>query len=88
MWSFLLKQDIAVDFSYEKYIKLKSWYIREYKNLILIYLNKENSKKYLDRFIKKEGKRFLPKEIEVEAFVLYYYNLYKQIGTEIEKEIV
>ncbi len=85
---FSFKHDFHLDLSQERYERLKQWYIDEYKNLASIYLIKEDSKKYLDKFIKREGRNFLPLDEEVRNFVLYYYNLYKKMGTEIEKEIL
>ncbi len=76
---------LAVDLDYEKFQKLKKWYLQIYKDLAKIYLLKENVKIFLDKFIVRES-HFLPKEESVRAFVEYYYALYRKIGRQIVKE--
>ncbi len=76
---------LTVDMDYQKYQVLKLWYRDTYISLARHYLLKEDSKIFLDRFIRKQ-EHFLPKKGECERFVRYYYNLYKRIGREVEKE--
>ncbi|MRI59087.1 MAG: invasion protein [Epsilonproteobacteria bacterium] len=69
----------------QNYQNLKSWYQEIYTDLARMYLLKRDSKEFLERFLSKE-KVFLPKERDIREFVIYYYNLYKQIGRDVEKE--
>ncbi len=65
------------------YARLKSWYMQTYTELARTYLLKRDSKEFLDRFIHKEGKNWMPKDPQTAAFVRYYYDLYKAIGREV-----
>ena len=77
---------LVVDLSYEKVQRLQKWYEKTYTDLVSCYLLKEDIKKFLDKFIKRKHKVFMPKNRQIQKFVDYYYRLYKQMGTEIIKE--
>lgn len=61
----------------------KNLYIETYLDLAKVYLKKEDAKIFLEQFVQKDGKNFMPKEPMVKQFVEYYYALYKEIGQKI-----
>ena len=73
-------EKLSIDFA--KIDALKMWYFDTYKKLAKVYLQKRDSKEFLQQFVVKE-KNYLPKDKKVRNFVEYYYNLYKRIGREI-----
>ena len=76
---------LHVDLSYKKYEKLKHWYLQIYSDLAKTYLDKKDSSTFLDLYIVKDGQSCLPKAPEIREFVLYYYELYKKIGRDIDR---
>ena len=77
---------LEVKLSFERMQALQKWYEKTYGDLAKIYLLKEDIKIFLDRFIKRDGKVYLPKNETIKKFVTHYYDLYKQMGTQILKE--
>ncbi len=77
---------LEVDVTFERMQALRQWYEQTYGILAKAYLLKEDIKIFLDRFIKREGSIYLPKDETIKKFVIHYYDLYKQMGTEIMKE--
>ena len=73
-------EKLRIDFA--KIDALKAWYLDIYKQLAKIYLQKQDSKEFLQQFIIKKH-TYLPKDEKVRKFVEHYYNLYKNIGREI-----
>jgi len=63
---------------------LKDWYISVYSSLALHYLEKFDATLWLHQFAIKEEKYFLPKNQNLKNFVLYYFDKYKQMGTELD----
>ncbi|WP_187647422.1 invasion protein CiaB [Nitrosophilus labii] len=77
---------LNVDISKDSYERLKEWYMNVYKCLVAdYYLEKSDPKKFLDNYVEKVGKHYLPKDEKVKEFVLYYWELYKKIGRIIEE---
>lgn len=66
--------------------ELKKYYIKLYKDLAICYIQKNDASEFLDRFTKKDGKNFVPKDKNIFDFVSYYYKRYKEIGQEIDTE--
>lgn len=76
----LVFDDQKLTIHIEKYTILKAWYEKTYTELALdFYLKKQDPKKFLDLFVKKE-EVYLPKKREVREFVEYYYEQYQEIG--------
>ena len=81
------KYQIKLDYSDENYGKLKETYIKHYKKLINIYLNKIDAGIFLDDYIIKEDGFYLPKNDDIREFVEYFYSVYKDIGNEIDDSV-
>ena len=64
--------------------QLKAWYIETYKSLAKHYLIKQDASLWLYQFMKKDGEYFLPNDENLKSFVLYYFERYKEIGTQID----
>lgn len=79
---------IELVFNDETFGKLKEVYIKHYKKLINVYLNKTDAWEFLNDYtIKNEEGFYLPKNDKVREFVEYYYSVYKEIGNEIDDSI-
>ena len=76
---------LHVDIDRKKYEGLKKWYLQTYVELAKTYLKKLDSSTFLERYIERDGQSFLPKQPQINEFVLYYYDLYKKIGREVDK---
>lgn len=63
---------------------LKTWYKNTYASLANHYLKKQDATIWLNNFATKENKYFLPNDENLKNFVLYYFDRYKKIGTEID----
>ncbi len=82
------KYQIKLNFSEENYKKLKEVYIKHYKKLINIYLEKIDAWKFLsDYTVKNKEWYYLPKDKKIREFVEYYYGVYKEIGNEIDGSV-
>ncbi len=86
-WIIKVNKDkkIELDFDTVKYNFLKENYIKHYKKLINIYLEKKDAWNFLDDYTIKEKGYYLPKNIEIREFVEYFYGVYKDIWNEIEE---
>ncbi len=77
-------QKLNIDKSEMKIKLLKDWYISVYSSLALHYLEKNDATIWLHQFATKEEKYFLPNNENLKNFVLYYFDKYKQMGTELD----
>ncbi len=75
----------SLEYDYSNYDKLKNWYKTTYLDLARFYVNKEDAKKFLNKFVYKD-KNFYPLNKKADEFVRYYYQRYKEIGDKIYKE--
>jgi len=75
---------LLINRSEQNIIKLKQWYIDTYKSLALHYLHKQDASLWLNKFVSKNEKYFLPTDENIKQFVLYYFQRYKQIGQELD----
>ena len=64
--------------------RLKDWYIKTYSDLAIHYLEKKDATIWLNKYVVKEDAYFLPNDINIKAFVEYYFIQYKTIGQELE----
>jgi len=71
-----------LEYNYDNYEKLKDWYKNTYLSLADIYVNKEDAKKFLDKFIYKD-KNYYPLNKKADEFVRHYYKRYQEIGDKI-----
>ncbi len=71
---------LEIDRSEERYNRVKELYIQRYKELAQHYIDKKDATMFLERFVSKSGKYFLPIDDRVKYFVKYYWNLHKNIG--------
>ena len=77
---------LTLNISDKTYQKTKEWYLKTYSSLAKdFYLPKRDASEFLYQFIIKEDNNFLPKEPKVREFVKYYYELYKEIGNDIDE---
>ncbi|WP_417327595.1 invasion protein CiaB [Halarcobacter sp.] len=77
---------LNIDLSSSKIEELKQWYVKTYTDLAKHYLDKKDATLFLENFAKKESKYFLPNDSKIKAFVEFYFNRYKEIGQELDKE--
>ncbi len=77
---------LNIDLSVSKIEELKQWYEKTYTDLAKHYLDKKDATSFLERFAKKESKYFMPIDSKIKAFVEFYFNRYKEIGQELDKE--
>lgn len=77
---------LEIDMSDVAYEKLKSWYLKTYRELALHYLLKKDASEFLHRFAKKEKKEYLPADDGVKYFVNYYWNLHQDIGQLLDED--
>ncbi|RXJ90476.1 CiaB protein [Arcobacter sp. CECT 8983] len=80
------KDKLSIDLSTSKIKKLKQWYVKTYTDLAKHYLDKKDATIFLANFAKKESKYFMPNDSKIKAFVEFYFNRYKEIGQELDKE--
>ena len=72
---------LVININSQNYSKLKSLYKEVYLDLVQnYYIPKLDPKGFLDKFIEKEDKVYLPKDKNLKKFVNWYYELYKEIG--------
>ena len=70
----------------KKYEDVKEWYKKTYNDLASHYLDKKDATTFLTRFVKKEGKYWMPVDDRVNYFVKYYWNLHQDIGQVVDDE--
>lgn len=80
------KDKLNIDLSSSKIEELKQWYVKTYTDLAKHYLDKRDATLFLENFAKKESKYFMPNDSKIKAFVEFYFNRYKEIGQELDKE--
>lgn len=78
---------IELLFNDKNYTKLKDIYVKHYKKLINIYLEKKDADIFLRDYVIKDWLYYLPKDEKVRDFVNYYYKRYEEIGNEIDEKI-
>jgi hypothetical protein len=76
---------IELNFTDKIYSNLKENYIKHYKKLINIYLEKIDAWEFLSDYTIKENWNYLPKNYKIKQFVEYFYWGYKDIWNEIEE---
>ncbi|RXK03915.1 CiaB protein [Arcobacter sp. CECT 8989] len=77
---------LSIDLNESKIEELKQWYAKTYTDLAKHYLDKKDATLFLENFAKKESKYFMPNDSKIKAFVEFYFNRYKEIGQELDKE--
>ena len=78
--------DLIIDISSIKYENLKEWYVKTYSDLAKHYLDKKDATEFLNRFVKKDGKYFMPINQKINSFVKHYFKRYQEIGQELDTE--
>jgi len=79
------KNTVKLHLNDSTYEMLKVGYTRVYSQLIFTYLNKIDAWEFLKEFVvKNEDWFYLPKDKKIMKFVEHYYDLYKEIGNEID----
>ena len=78
------KKTLTIDTNSKNIANLKQWYIKTYSSLAKHYLDKLDATIWLNRFITKEGKYFLPNDENIKSFVQHYFKRYQAIGTQID----
>ncbi len=79
------KTKLLIDF--DKYEKLKEWYKATYKELAKHYIQKLDASEFLNKYAIKVDKTYDAIDEEVNAFVQYYWRLYKDIGQVVDDSI-
>ena len=78
---------VKLNWNIELYNNFKDLYIKNYKELINIYINKMDAWKFLFEFMARENWYFLPTNNELKSFVNYYYEMYEKYWNEIDKSV-
>jgi hypothetical protein len=65
---------------------LKQWYINTYKNLSEHYLNKKDASEFLNIYAIKKDKYFTSTSTNIDNFIQYYFQRYKEIGQELDTQ--
>ena len=73
--------------SNKKYEKIKKRFYELYKELAINYLEKIDASFFLKKYLKIEGKIFLPKNKDAKKFVEYFYKKYRELGNQIDYSI-
>ncbi len=79
------KTKLIVDF--DKYEELKKWYKTTYKELAKHYLQKLDASEFLNKYAIKTGTTYDAIDEKVNAFVQYYWKLYKDIGQVVDESV-
>jgi hypothetical protein len=84
-WIFEIKNNkIILNFTQETFLKLKQNYLKHYKKLINIYLEKKDAGEFLyDYVIINKNWNYISRNKTLQNFWNYYYDLYKLIGNEV-----
>jgi hypothetical protein len=77
---------LQLDVSEDSYKRAKEWYIDTYKQLALHYLDKKDASDFLYRYVQKIDNKILPLDENIKDFVEYYFDLYKEMGRELDTE--
>lgn len=77
-------EKLIIDFSEKSYENFKEACLKNYKKLALDYVQKIDSKIFLQNFIELQNGIYLPKQKDVRKFVEFYYQLYLSIGNELQ----
>jgi hypothetical protein len=75
---------LSIDQSVHSIDNLKKWYIDTYTKLATIYLKKQDALEFLNDYVKKDEKYFLPKDENIKNFVQFYFKRYQDIGQELD----
>lgn len=71
-----------LEFDWSKSEEFVQWYLKNYEDLILHYVNHRESGEFLYQFVSKENGVYLPLQREAREFVEFYYERYLKIGGE------
>jgi hypothetical protein len=63
---------------------LKKWYIDTYTKLAKHYLDKKDATIFLENYAIKKDKYFTSIDSNIDHFIQYYFNRYKEIGQELD----
>ncbi len=63
---------------------IKQWYIKTYTKLALHYLNKKDASEFLNDYAIKKDRYYTSVDENIDNFVQYYFNRYKEIGQELD----
>ncbi len=74
------EEHLHVDLDKAAFERMRTWYLKTYKELAAHYLAKADASEFLNRYMKKEHGFFKPLNPELGAFVDHYYHLYQTIG--------
>ncbi len=80
------EEELIINITANRYDELKNWYIKNYTKLAIHYLNKKDATEFLNNFVVKNGKYFMPKDTKINSFVKYYFKRYQEIGQELDIE--
>ncbi|PCJ20107.1 MAG: CiaB protein [Candidatus Cloacimonadota bacterium] len=78
-------QKLTIDLSQNKFEAIKQWYFDTYKKLVVdFYLPKNDPQTFLDNYVIKEGKFYESKDETLRAMSVWYWDLYKKYGREVD----
>ena len=78
-------QKLLIRIDDEYYEKLKQWYFKIYKDLVLnYYLPKVDPTPFLESFTIKEGSIHMPKDEKINLMSKWYWEMYQKYGRELD----
>lgn len=78
---------LSVNVTKESYEVAKERYIKVYSSLAKeFYLAKRDASEFLNQFVVKGELNYMPKNEKIREFAEYYYELYKEMGRDIDEE--
>lgn len=75
-------EKLSIDMNYLD--NFKALFLKRYKELVLCYANKLCASEFLDRFVIREEKRYMPRDDKLYRFVDEYHLMYKDIGQVVD----
>ena len=79
----VISYDGKINIHYEHYNEMKSAYQQAYKILAQCYIDKLDAEFYLNRYVQKVERVYLPIKEDILDFVEQYYTRYQEIGQQV-----
>jgi hypothetical protein len=79
------ENELFINQSSENIEALKAWYIDTYTKLANHYLDKKDASEFLENYALKKDGKFTSSDSNIDNFIQYYYNRYKEIGQELDE---
>ena len=79
------KQKLLITIDDKHYERLKKWYFKTYKDLVLnYYLPKQDPTPFLESYTLKEGTTYMPRDEKINLMSKWYWDMYQKYGRELD----